>query len=823
MDAIMLSVVNMSLTASIVILGVCIARLLLKRAPKIIAYILWIVVAFRLIVPFSFESDFSFLPTKADPIPQDIVYQEVPRIDTGITGVDDFVSDMLPSQVPIMNDNYVPGDIDDTNTTTSNPLQTYFSIGALIWIIGIICMLVYSLVSIYLLKRRVQEAVHLQENIYETSNIKTPFVIGFIRPKIYLPSGLDAKEKEYIILHEQTHISRFDHIVKLIAFFILCVHWFNPLVWVAFILMTADMELSCDEKVLQKLGDGIKKDYSYSLLSLSTGRSIINGSPLAFGEGGIKARIKNILKFKKSSRIVLIAGVVVAAVLIVGFAANRATGGSPDYLYNLYQNAANEVNYSNSRSYERNRLSTSEAGIMDTEATEHYEVNWALSKDYRYFRKSEYTMFGETSSTNTYYIDGICYATNEGIVDGEIKADKVALNDDPINWNPLTIISIEKDAFKNATVLQVDDNTHLQVTVDGQSAAKHFFGIYSNGMKFNDATVTTMIDKDGHIIDQHINWSYMNYPVESDELATFSISEAIYNISVADFEIDFPDDLDSYEVIDIQGPMSGEYSLITALQNTDYDASLTIAALQDYIKNEINRNYSQGIVLNRILNTYISEDGSLYILIQLPQQPGSGVQSNDDGWLRVIEVERNNEEYKATTRTLGAKISMYDGPYAQMCIPIIDNELWFAITYVSDYEYKVFFNGEQLALNVEGMVAVVIASDTEPTAERLPVVTKSDTLPVYEKNESGQTYGNGNQVQELGYYPDLLLVEGQDGTVGYVYHTDLMGEIPANPEEALRLQEENYGVDRMIPIYESDGKTRISSFFIPGLKREGTY
>ena len=312
MDSIMFSVLNMSMTASFVILAVCAARLLLKKAPKVISYVLWAVVAFRLIVPFSFESVFSLMPINPNPIPQDIVYQATPRIDTGFNAFDNAVSASLPAPAQDV-------------MTSVNPLQIWIAIGEALWLIGISAMVVYSVVTIYMLKRRLKCSVLIKDNIYEADDLKTPFVLDYINPKIYIPAGLKPEEKEYIILHEQTHIKRKDHIVKLFAYLVLCLHWFNPLVWVAFMLMGADMELSCDERFLKELGNGIKKDYSASLLSFSTGRRIINGSPLAFGEGGVKARIKNVLNFKKPSRVIIIVAVVFAAAVGIGFMANRAS------------------------------------------------------------------------------------------------------------------------------------------------------------------------------------------------------------------------------------------------------------------------------------------------------------------------------------------------------------------------------------------------------------------------------------------------------------------------------------------------------------------
>ena len=298
MSELFLTVLNMSLTASYVILFVMLVRLLLKKAPKVISYVLWGVVAFRLIIPFSFESMFSLIPrnTNAVPIPHDIIYQQSPQINSGIEIVDSFVSQSLPAP---------------TVGASVNPLQIYTEIAAYIWVIGIIALLVYSLVSILKLKRQLKYAQLIEQNIYESKNLRTPFVLGLVKPKIYLPVGLNATERNYILLHEHTHIQRKDHIIKIAAFLVLSIHWFNPLVWIAFMLMNTDMELSCDERVLKEMNEDIKKTYANSLLSLATERHILNGSPLAFGEGNVRGRIKNVLNYKKSRFWVVLVSVIV--------------------------------------------------------------------------------------------------------------------------------------------------------------------------------------------------------------------------------------------------------------------------------------------------------------------------------------------------------------------------------------------------------------------------------------------------------------------------------------------------------------------------------
>ncbi len=344
MSEMLLTVLNMSLTASYVILCVILVRLLLKKAPKAISYALWGVVALRLIIPFSFESVFSLIPRNANPapIPRDIVYQQSPRINSGIGVVDSYVNNSLPAP---------------TIGASMNPLQIYVEVGAYIWILGIIALLVYSLISIFILKRQLKSAQLVEKNIYEAKNLKTPFVLGLVRPKIYLPVGLDASERNYILLHEQTHIHRKDHITKVFAFLILSIHWFNPLVWIAFILMSKDMELSCDERVLKEMNEemkeDIKKPYANSLLSLAIGKHILNGSPLAFGEGNVKGRIKNVLNYKKPRFWVVLVSIIVLIGACIALLSNPV-GSEQDLSMLNIKNLAKI-------SYQRNELLVSRA------------------------------------------------------------------------------------------------------------------------------------------------------------------------------------------------------------------------------------------------------------------------------------------------------------------------------------------------------------------------------------------------------------------------------------------------------------------------------
>ena len=251
--------------------------------------------------------------TNTNPIPRDIIYQKTPQINSGIEAVNRIVNNSLPGA---------------STVASINPMQIYMFIGSCIWTLGMVVLLIYSLISVIRLKRRLRDARLLEDNIFEASNIKTPFVLGIIKPKIYLPAGLDTHERAYIVFHEQTHIRRKDHVTKIIAFIILSIHWFNPLTWIAFVLMSTDMELSCDEHVLKEMKDDVKKPYAYSLLSLAMGGHIINGSPLAFGEGNVKGRIKNVLNYRKPSFWMIAVSIIAVTIISIALITNPKQGDS---------------------------------------------------------------------------------------------------------------------------------------------------------------------------------------------------------------------------------------------------------------------------------------------------------------------------------------------------------------------------------------------------------------------------------------------------------------------------------------------------------------
>ena len=319
---------NMSLTASAVILCVLLVRLLLRRSPRVFSYALWVVVLFRLLCPVSIPAGFSLLrlvdaPAEAatahtsvvEYVPREIVHTPYPQVELPVPGVSGAVNGALPQ---------------GEEQTAADPLEAPVAIAALVWLIGACAMAAYSVGSLIRLRRRLVGAVPLERGAYLADHIQTPFVLGLLRPKIYLPSSLPEEERGYILLHERYHIRRLDHLAKVLAFLALCIHWFNPLVWLSFVLMSRDMEMSCDEAVLKTLGEDVRADYSASLLRLATGRPILAGAPLAFGEGDTGRRVRHVLAWKRPRRPLLWAGTAICAAAIAACAANPAAETAPD-------------------------------------------------------------------------------------------------------------------------------------------------------------------------------------------------------------------------------------------------------------------------------------------------------------------------------------------------------------------------------------------------------------------------------------------------------------------------------------------------------------
>jgi beta-lactamase regulating signal transducer with metallopeptidase domain len=310
MNELFLKIINMSISASWLILAVLILRLVLKKAPKWVNVLLWGIVAVRLICPFSFESALSLIPS-SETIPLDIEMAAKPTIDSGVPAINSVVNPVLSSFAP-------PQHV----LTSANPLQIWIPILNIIWLIGVGAILLYTAVSYWRLCRKVDTAVRYKDNIFQSENVSSPFVLGIIKPRIYLPFNMNGQDLEHVVAHEQAHIRRKDHWWKPLGFFLLTIYWFNPLMWLAYVLLCRDIELACDEKVIKELGNEQRADYTQALVACSVNRRMIAACPLAFGEVGVKDRVKSVMNYKKPAFWIIILAVIACVIVAVCFLTN---------------------------------------------------------------------------------------------------------------------------------------------------------------------------------------------------------------------------------------------------------------------------------------------------------------------------------------------------------------------------------------------------------------------------------------------------------------------------------------------------------------------
>ncbi len=286
MNALFQTVFHLNVVSSYIILFVLVIRFLLRKSPKLFSYALWGIVFFRLVFPVSFESNISLIPRQINTV----------SIENTVLNNSSYRAEVPVTEAPY-NNPVVKAD--PQKPDAGKPPVSLYSLFPYIWTAGFSLLILINVIQFLRLQKRLKGAAHVENNLFQSEFIQTPFVMGIIKPKIYIPAGLTNYERTYIVRHEQVHIRRKDYLIKIIACFITCIHWFNPLVWLSFMLMTRDMEMSCDETVIKELGGNIKKEYSASLLSLAAGGSMPRGMPLAFGGNSVKKRIKNVLNYKK--------------------------------------------------------------------------------------------------------------------------------------------------------------------------------------------------------------------------------------------------------------------------------------------------------------------------------------------------------------------------------------------------------------------------------------------------------------------------------------------------------------------------------------------
>ena len=308
MSELFLRLLNMSITAGYLVFAVLLARLFLKKSPKWISCLLWGIVALRLLLPITIESPLSLIPS-AEVIPQNITTSAAPALQSGISIVNHTINLIMTQGV----------------IQSGNIWESVLSVASVIWVIGMAGILLYGMVSYLILQWQIRARIEIQDGVYICDEVSSPFIFGFFRPKIYLPSGLDPETTGYVLLHEKIHLRRKDHWWKPLGYFLLAIYWFNPLLWVAYILLCRDIEQSCDEKVISQMNVREKQGYSLALVSCSQQRRMITVCPVAFGQVSVKTRIKAIVSYKKPSFWILLSSMVLCVVISVCFLTNPET------------------------------------------------------------------------------------------------------------------------------------------------------------------------------------------------------------------------------------------------------------------------------------------------------------------------------------------------------------------------------------------------------------------------------------------------------------------------------------------------------------------
>ena len=313
MAAVFLKLLNLSISASWLVLAVLVLRLVSKRSPKWMNVLLWGMVALRLMLPFSIESALSLIPSAETLSPEVVRFDPAPTITSGVEFIDNAVN-------PSLSESFAAAPL-----ASVNPLYVWTYLAGWVWLIGLGAMLLYALVSYLRLRRRVSVSLCVRENIYLCDAISSPFILGVVKPRIYLPSGLDEVQRQNVLSHEQAHLARRDHWWKPLGFALLAVYWFNPVLWLAYTLLCRDIELACDERVIRTMDESAVKTYSTVLLACSMPRKAVITCPLAFGEVGVKERVKNALHYKKPAFWIVVASAVVCIVVAVCFLTNPPT------------------------------------------------------------------------------------------------------------------------------------------------------------------------------------------------------------------------------------------------------------------------------------------------------------------------------------------------------------------------------------------------------------------------------------------------------------------------------------------------------------------
>lgn len=472
----------MSIVASWMIFAVIMLRLLLRKAPKYLRCILWGLVAVRLICPIHVESSFSLVPSIETVTTHNshLEYADSKNISisvsTGINTMDDKLNDYLGKYY------YKNSGI---TTNVENEKVNIIDIISNVWIVGVVILLSYSVIVYLKIKHRVATSIRLKGNIWISDDIESPFILGIFRPKIYLPSGMNEQEKFYVIEHERVHLKRCDHLWKPLAFVLLAIYWFNPIIWIAYILLCRDIELACDERVIKDMSVDDKKEYSKTLLSCSVSHKMVAACPVAFGEVAVKGRVKSVLNYKKPAFWFLSVAIVACILLSICFLTNPKTyADENDNKVDVIKKEDEKIVDNNDTSLVVNTDNEESEILIYYADNDMFETrSWIMLTTVENTYKIQYNSGGSRFSSGTY----------------EMTEDKLVLTDYD---EPDRVYSFDID--DGVFIFDYDNSSELDLWAHKIDGSEHIgIGMISLGEPYI-STYKRYIDDDNYIIETSI-------------------------------------------------------------------------------------------------------------------------------------------------------------------------------------------------------------------------------------------------------------------------------------------------------------------------------
>jgi beta-lactamase regulating signal transducer with metallopeptidase domain len=483
MEGLFIKLCNMSIVAGWVILAVILLRILLRKAPRAISCFLWALVGIRLIFPIAFESEFSLIPERAILSGGTLTGQE-PVTEQGAEAAHQGGNGFLITAQAADKGN------------PAGPIQTLIQAGSLLWLAGMAVMLLYAVITWLRLRRKVAVSMRLQDNVWICDDVKSPFILGVLRPRIYLPSDMEASGIACVTEHEKAHLRRFDHLWKPVGYLLLCVYWFQPLCWVAYILLCRDIEMACDERVVREMSEEGKKHYAETLLSCSVQRYRITACPLAFGEAGVKERVKGVLNYKKPAFWIGAAAAGLCIIAAVCFLTNPLSGEWKMGRYDLYELTAmlNEMSGSNAEIFQ----------VYESET-----IPGTLLAGYRTkLNKKGYAVYGwikDEEKGGYYWIRGYQMLGDDPIESNTIGAD----------WGidrSLTVVLSTEGELSHMSAQTNGEYQEVQAKKGGEDGPAMFVMEWSKLVKADSVKIQYFDENDSQLY--LVNWE--NIPVEAD-------------------------------------------------------------------------------------------------------------------------------------------------------------------------------------------------------------------------------------------------------------------------------------------------------------------